>query len=120
MLEHPAEAVLQDRRRAATGAANSEVPHPLAGMHILVAEDGLDNQRLIAFLLRRARAEVTLAENGQVAYDEALAAREGGRAFDAILMDMQMPVLDGYEATRRLRAQGYHGLIIALRRRFFD
>src|SRR5208337_243078 len=74
---------------------------------ILLAEDGPDNQRLVAFLLRKAGAEVELAENGQVAFDLALAAQQPGNQFDVILMDMQMPVMDGYEATQKLREAGY-------------
>jgi len=81
---------------------------------ILLAEDGPDNQRLISFLLRKAGARVTVAENGQIAYDKALTAKEQGNPFDVILMDMQMPVMHGYEATRRLREAGYTGPIIAL------
>jgi len=76
---------------------------------ILFAEDGPDNQRLIALHLRNAGAEVVIAENGQVALD--LIARE---QFDLVLMDMQMPVLDGYSATAQLRRLGYKQPVIAL------
>jgi CheY-like chemotaxis protein len=53
-------------------------------------------------------------DNGQSAVQTALQAAEDGNAFDVILMDMQMPVMGGYEATRRLRAAGYRGPIVAL------
>ena len=81
---------------------------------ILLAEDCLDNQRFIAHVLRKAGAEVSVADNGQVAVDSALAAKHAGIAFDIILMDIQMPVMDGYEATRQLRKAGYTNPIIAL------
>jgi len=81
---------------------------------VLLAEDGPDNQRLISFLLKKAGAEVTVAENGQIAHDLALAARNEGPPFDVILMDMQMPVMDGYDATSKLREAGYIDPIIAL------
>jgi signal transduction histidine kinase/DNA-binding response OmpR family regulator len=86
---------------------------PLRGA-VLLAEDGHDNQILIAAYLRRAGAAVTTVGNGRLAVDEALAAVAEGRPFGAIVMDMQMPELDGYDATRFLREWGYQGPIIAL------
>ncbi|MBI3833107.1 MAG: PAS domain S-box protein [Planctomycetes bacterium] len=81
---------------------------------ILLAEDGPDNQRLISFLLTRAGADVTIAENGKIAFEKAIAAATKGAAFDMIFMDMQMPILDGYVATSQIREHGYEGPIIAL------
>jgi CheY-like chemotaxis protein len=81
---------------------------------ILLAEDGVDNQRLVSFHLRRAGAEVTIAGDGQVACELARRARARGEGFDLILMDMQMPVLDGYGATAQLRAEGFTCPIVAL------
>jgi CheY-like chemotaxis protein len=65
-------------------------------------------------VLTRAGAEVAVAENGSRAVDVALRARQQGTPFHVILMDMQMPVMDGYEATRLLRSNDYLGPIIAL------
>ena len=85
-----------------------------AAGRVLLAEDNRDTQRVMCLRLAAAGFEVTPASNGQAAVDLALAAQAAGRPFDAILMDMQMPVLDGYEATRTLRAAGYHHPIIAV------
>ncbi len=86
----------------------------LIDCRVLLAEDGPDNQRLITFLLKKAGVDVVVADNGQIAYDLALEARDEGASFDVILMDMQMPVMDGYEATSGLRKAGYTGPIIAV------
>lgn len=85
-----------------------------AGMRLLLAEDGPDNQRLITFLLRKAGAHVTVVDNGQQAVENTLTAEVNDQPFDVVLMDMQMPVLDGYSATRTLREHGYTRPIIAL------
>ncbi|NQT40116.1 MAG: response regulator, partial [Planctomycetes bacterium] len=110
MLQNVAEAVAQSRQEAKASAPSAVK----LGCRILLAEDGPDNQRLISFVLKKAGAEVTLAENGQIAHDRALAAREAGEPFDVILMDMQMPIMDGHTATRRLREAGYTEPIVAL------
>lgn len=91
--------------------------HPpvlLTGYRLLLAEDGPDNQRLISLVLRKAGADVVLAENGEAAVDAFLQADREGRPFDLVLMDMQMPVLDGYQATRMLKAAGCRTPIVAL------
>ncbi len=82
--------------------------------HALLAEDGPDNQRLIALKLRKAGLQVDVAENGRSALEKAFAARDAGTPYDVILMDVQMPELDGLAATSRLREAGYPGPIIAL------
>lgn len=81
---------------------------------VLLAEDTADTRRLIQFVLERAGAQVVVADNGRVAVEQALAAHQRGEAFDVILMDTQMPELDGHAATRLLRERGYRGPIVAL------
>ena len=81
---------------------------------VLVAEDGIDNQALIAAKLRETGLNVEIAPNGQIACEKAMAAAARGTPFDLILMDVQMPVMDGFTATLHLRSKGYRGPIIAL------
>jgi len=84
-----------------------------AGTRVLFADDAIDNQRLVRFFLTKAGAEVVTVDNGQMAVDMAMAALDD-RPFDVVLTDMQMPVMDGYEASALLRNLGYRGPIIAL------
>lgn len=104
---------LSDIRQASETSSSAKREYKLP-YRILLAEDGPDNQRLISFHLRRAGANLTIAQNGQEAIDNVLSAEEQGEPYDLILMDMQMPVLDGYSASRRLRQMGCQLPIIAL------
>jgi PAS domain S-box-containing protein len=105
---------------AAPAADDGRAARPLRGVRILVAEDGLDNQRLIGFHLRRAGAEVVLVENGRqlveaLTADGSLAGPLRDRPpFGLVVTDMQMPELDGYAATRLLREKGCELPIVAL------
>lgn len=77
--------------------------------HVLLVEDSPDNQMLVSVLLRKAGMEVDIANNGAEGVEKAVS-----DAYDVILMDMQMPVLDGYAATELLRSRGYEKPIVAL------
>ncbi|WP_455209324.1 ATP-binding protein [Kaarinaea lacus] len=83
-------------------------PGSLSGK-VLLAEDTLDNQKLISMYIKRAGATPVVVDNGKQALDKALA-----EEFDLILMDMQMPVMGGIDATAKLRAIGYKHPIVAL------
>lgn len=88
--------------------------YKLPPCHILLAEDGPDNQKLITHFLKKAGAEVTVVENGQLAVEAVIETQKTGSSFDCVLMDIQMPILDGYDATSQLRELGFEKPIIAL------
>ena len=105
---------LPDLRRAASAERAPGVVAP--GLRVLVAEDNAVNQRVVLRLLERLGAQAEVAENGADALD-ALHRAARTRPYDVVLMDVQMPVLDGHQATRRLRAElpaGAQPWVIAL------
>ena len=88
---------------------NFENTADIAGTKVLLAEDVLDNQVLMKMYLEKAGVEVEIANNGDEAINAAL-----HKKYDLILMDIQMPVTDGLQATKHLRKQGFRGPIVAL------
>ena len=84
-------------RRSVT---NHDERQRLDGLRVLLVEDNALNQQLASELLARQGAEVTVAVHGQAALDRL---RAPGATFDVVLMDLQMPVMDGYQATRLMR-----------------
>ena len=89
--------------------ARKSLEFHLPPSRILVVDDGVANRKLMKLILSRAGATIDTAENGQVGLEMIDKAE-----YDAVLMDMQMPVLDGYSATTRLRQEGYTLPVIAL------
>lgn len=87
--------------------------------HVLLVEDGRDNQILISRALRKRGLQVSIAENGQEACDALLGGGDScgdacGGPFDLVLMDMQMPTMDGYTAASRVRNAGLRTPIVAI------
>ena len=101
-----------ESRGPASDAAPLPGPLPLAGIQVLLVEDNPVNQEIAAELLREAGAVVSIAENGAEAL--ALLSSDVPTPYHLVLMDVSMPVMDGYEATRRLRAMGNTLPIIAM------
>ncbi|GEM_PF-6397007 len=81
---------------------------------VLLADDGPDNIKLISYLLKKTGVEFQTAVHGKEALQLALEAQAKGASFDLILMDLEMPEMNGFEATRSLREQGVSIPILAL------
>jgi len=106
-------AVLSTSSEHASSTARPETIGGLRG-RLLVAEDTEDVRHFLESVLRQVGFEVETAENGEIAYQKSVAAWDAGQPFDVVLMDMQMPILSGLDATGRLRERGYTSPIIAL------
>jgi len=107
------EARIASEKEAELLDGSGEETAVLDGVSVLLVEDGLDNQRLIRHMLSKAGAGIEIIENGRLAVDHLI--DEGGAGkYQLVLMDMQMPVLDGYEATRELRERGVRIPVVAL------
>ena len=106
LLDPAALAQAAEARPAAVAGVRWTFP---ARQRVLVVDDGVENRQLVRVLLEEVGLQVEEAENGQIAVDRIAAER-----FDLVLMDMQMPVMDGRAATRRLRDGGCMLPVIAL------
>jgi PAS domain S-box-containing protein len=100
---------LVNNEEAAMAAAGASSKKDLIGYKILVAEDVVENRELIKIYLNKAGAQVDFAEDGSQAIEKANA-----NSYNIILMDIQMPNVDGIQATKILRANGYEKPIVAL------
>jgi PAS domain S-box-containing protein len=103
--------------RAVLFQSGEPLPHaeePSLHGRLLLAEDSPDIQRLVCHILLKTGVEVVVADNGRVACDLAKISQAEGRPYNLILMDIQMPKMNGHEATRWLRQHGWRGPIVAM------
>ena len=113
--ESPGQSESPDQVAGSTARAEQEgEPHPVLQGRILFVEDEPSLQMVVRHLLRKQKLEVELADDGQLGCQLAEQSRSEGRPYALILMDIQLPRLDGLAATRFLRSQGWLGPIVAL------
>lgn len=91
----------------------TQVTWDLPESRILVVDDGAENRQLMSVILKGLKLDVTLAENGKEGLDTAMAAMQS-EPFDLVFMDIQMPVMDGYEAVSEMRKAGLELPVVAL------
>lgn len=94
--------------------ANKELQKIELAGRILLAEDGIDNQRLISFILRNAGATVETSDNGRIALEMIHREEKNDTPYDLLVSDMQMPEMDGYSLAFTLREEGNRIPILAL------
>jgi signal transduction histidine kinase/ActR/RegA family two-component response regulator len=94
--------------------AQSSARQATENLRVILAEDGADNRKLIGFYLSKAGVKLRSVEDGRQCLDAIIAARQRGESFDVVITDMQMPEMDGYALSRRLREEGFDLPIIAL------
>jgi two-component system sensor histidine kinase/response regulator len=108
-----------EAKETQVAAAETPAEERRAGLRVFLAEDNIVNQQLTSLLLKKMGHTVTIAGNGQIALQ--LLAEED---FDLVAMDMQMPIMDGLEATEKIRAAekktGRHMAIVAMTANAFE
>jgi signal transduction histidine kinase/DNA-binding response OmpR family regulator len=112
-IDMPSAGIVEEGASVDTGQKDRQLPIELDNLKlhgkVLIAEDSPTNQILIELLLKKLGLETVVVENGQQAVQKAMTEK-----FDIILMDIQMPVMNGYEATRQLRKEGIVIPIVAV------
>jgi CheY-like chemotaxis protein len=106
--------MLQSPELAAEEGSFSAEQEPMLHGRVLLAEDVPDVHLVLGCVLRKFNLQVEIAEDGRAACEMAEKSKAEGSPYDLILMDIQMPRMNGYEATRWLRHHGWRGPIVAL------